>query len=134
VPLAGRAAVTRFAWRRKAPISSPWISVPSWRRCSTRWVPPKLEQTVAEVEKLGRRIVARQADVRDVSALKKAFEEGVTELGPVDIVLANAGIGAGGAAAPEDQEWEEVIGVNLTGVRSPSISAGMRVTFSSADR
>ncbi|WP_063131728.1 mycofactocin-coupled SDR family oxidoreductase [Nocardia fusca] len=76
----------------------------------------ELEQTVAEVEKLGRRIVARQADVRDVSALKTAFAEGVTELGPVDIVLANAGIGAGGAAAPEDQEWEEVIGVNLTGV------------------
>ncbi|WP_109524622.1 MULTISPECIES: mycofactocin-coupled SDR family oxidoreductase [Nocardia] len=76
----------------------------------------ELDETVAQVEKLGRRIVARQADVRDVSQLREAFEAGTAELGPVDIVLANAGIGAGGAVAPDEQEWEEVIGVNLTGV------------------
>ena len=33
----------------------------------------------------------------------------------VTVVVANAGIGPGGSAAPED-EWDEVIGVNLTGV------------------
>ena len=60
--------------------------------------PEDLEQTVKEVEALGRRIVARQADVRDVDALQQAFDEGVAELGPVDIVVANAGIGAGGMA------------------------------------
>lgn len=76
----------------------------------------ELQQTVEEVKSLGRRIVARQADVRDVSSLRQAFEEGTAELGPVDIVLANAGIGAGGAAVPEEQEWDEVIAVNLTGV------------------
>ncbi|MFD4405104.1 mycofactocin-coupled SDR family oxidoreductase [Nocardia sp. NPDC058499] len=76
----------------------------------------ELDQTVAEVEKLGRRIVARQADVRDVNALRTVFDEGTAELGPVDIVLANAGIGAGGAVAPEEQEWDEVVGVNLKGV------------------
>ncbi|MET8652230.1 mycofactocin-coupled SDR family oxidoreductase [Nocardia aurea] len=76
----------------------------------------ELDETVAQVEKLGRRIVARQADVRDVSQLREAFEAGTAELGAVDIVLANAGIGAGGAVAPDEQEWEEVIGVNLTGV------------------
>ncbi|MGI5218534.1 mycofactocin-coupled SDR family oxidoreductase [Nocardia sp. CA-290969] len=76
----------------------------------------ELAQTVAEVEKLGRRIVARQADVREVSELRRVFEEGVAELGPVEIVLANAGIGAGGAGAAEDREWDEVVGVNLKGV------------------
>ena len=74
-----------------------------------------LEQTVKEVEALGRRIVAKQADVRDYPALKAALKEGIDELGPVEIVLANAGIGPGGMASNE-QQWAEVIGVNLTGV------------------
>ncbi|SHN25108.1 mycofactocin-coupled SDR family oxidoreductase [Cryptosporangium aurantiacum] len=76
----------------------------------------ELEETVRAVEALDRRIIARQADVRDITGLRKAFEEGVAALGPVDIVLANAGIGAGGAPVSEEQEWEEVVAVNLTGV------------------
>ena len=54
--------------------------------------PDDLAETVKEVEALDRRIVARQADVRDEAGLKAAFDAGVAELGPVDIVLANAGI------------------------------------------
>jgi SDR family mycofactocin-dependent oxidoreductase len=77
--------------------------------------PDDLEQTVKEVEALGRRMVARQADVRDVKALRQAFDHGVKELGPVEIVLANAGIGPGGMASSQ-QQWDEVVGVNLTGV------------------
>jgi SDR family mycofactocin-dependent oxidoreductase len=74
-----------------------------------------LEETVKLVEGLGRRIVAQQCDVRDVAALQKVFDAGVAELGPVDIVVANAGIGAGGKAT-DDEQWEDVIAVNLTGV------------------
>ncbi|OAA18281.1 SDR family mycofactocin-dependent oxidoreductase [Frankia sp. EI5c] len=74
-----------------------------------------LEQTAKAVESLGRRIVARQADVRDYAALEEAFQAGTAELGPVEIVLANAGIGAGGVATDEEQ-WEDVVAVNLTGV------------------
>jgi SDR family mycofactocin-dependent oxidoreductase len=77
--------------------------------------PEDLAQTVQEVEAGGRRIVARQVDVRDFEALQQAFDEGVAELGPVDIVLANAGIGPGGVAT-DQQQWDDVIGVNLTGV------------------
>jgi SDR family mycofactocin-dependent oxidoreductase len=78
--------------------------------------PEDLEQTVKEVEALGRRIVAQQADVRDAAALQQVFDAGTAELGPVDIVLANAGIGAGGSTISAEQQWDEVIGVNLTGV------------------
>jgi SDR family mycofactocin-dependent oxidoreductase len=74
-----------------------------------------LDETVRQVEALGRRIVAEEADVRDVQALQKAFDAGVGELGPVTVVVANAGIGPGGLASPE-QQWDEVIAVNLTGV------------------
>jgi NAD(P)-dependent dehydrogenase (short-subunit alcohol dehydrogenase family) len=47
--------------------------------------------------------------------LRQAFEEGTAELGPVDIVLANAGIGPL-SPEPTDQDWHDVIAVNLTGV------------------
>ena len=77
--------------------------------------PEDLQQTVKEVEALGRGIVATQADVRDVAALQQAFDDGVAQLGPVGIVVANAGIGPGGPVSAE-QQWEEVVGVNLTGV------------------
>ncbi|MGX9889474.1 mycofactocin-coupled SDR family oxidoreductase [Streptomyces sp. NPDC002276] len=51
-----------------------------------------LDETVRQVEKLGRRIVARKADVRDPAALKAAVAEGVAELGRLDAVVAQAGI------------------------------------------
>src|SRR6202051_1408601 len=51
-----------------------------------------LELTVKEVEKLGRRIIATQADVRDADALKSGLDTAVAELGRLDIVCANAGI------------------------------------------
>jgi SDR family mycofactocin-dependent oxidoreductase len=74
-----------------------------------------LEQTAKEVEGLGRRIVAREADVRDFDDLRQAFDDGEAELGPAGIVVANAGIGPAGKASDQKQ-WDEVIGVNLTGV------------------
>ncbi|BCP08002.1 short-chain dehydrogenase/reductase [Mycobacterium paraintracellulare] len=52
-----------------------------------------LDETVNLVEKTGRRIVAEPVDVRDFDRLKAAVVNGVAELGRVDFVLANAGIG-----------------------------------------
>ncbi len=68
--------------------------------------------TVKLVEDTGARIVAREADVRDRAALKTALREGVDELGRLDIVIANAGI----APMADDNAWQDVIDVNLTGV------------------
>jgi NAD(P)-dependent dehydrogenase (short-subunit alcohol dehydrogenase family) len=56
-----------------------------------------------------------QADTRDEAGLAAAFQAGVAELGPVDIVLANAGI-APMALHEEHQAWQDVVDVNLTGV------------------
>lgn len=76
-----------------------------------------LQETVRMVEETGRRIVAREADVRDFAALREAVEAGVAEFGKVDIVVANAGIGTYGTAADlTEQEWRDVLDVDLTGV------------------
>ena len=77
--------------------------------------PGDLAETVKEVEALDRRIVATRADVRDEAGLKAAFDAGVAELGPVDIVLANAGIAPMSLHETHDA-WQDVINVNLTGV------------------
>jgi len=77
--------------------------------------PDDLEVTRSQVEALGRRIVAEQADARDVDAVRKVFEAGTAELGSVHIVVANAGIGIGGANS-SDRDWHDVLDVNLTGV------------------
>jgi (+)-trans-carveol dehydrogenase len=54
--------------------------------------PEDLAETVTAVEALDRRIVASEADIRDPAALKDALDEGVAQLGHLDIVSANAGI------------------------------------------
>src|ERR1700761_1472307 len=77
--------------------------------------PDDLAETAKQVEALDRRIYAAQADVRDATALKAAFDAGTAELGPVDIVLANAGI-APMSVHETNEAWQAVIDVNLTGV------------------
>ncbi|MGQ0624421.1 MAG: mycofactocin-coupled SDR family oxidoreductase [Sporichthyaceae bacterium] len=76
-----------------------------------------LATTVAQVEAAGGRIIARQADVRDRSALAAALADGVAGLGGVDIVLANAGIlPITGPGASTIAAFTDAVEVNLTGV------------------
>jgi SDR family mycofactocin-dependent oxidoreductase len=52
----------------------------------------ELEETARLVEKAGRQMLARRADVRDLAALQDAFDAGVAQFGHVDTVIANAGV------------------------------------------
>ncbi|MFD7205505.1 mycofactocin-coupled SDR family oxidoreductase [Streptomyces sp. NPDC059893] len=73
-----------------------------------------LDETVRQVEKLGRRIVAAAADVRDLAALRAAVDDGVRELGRLDAVVAQAGIAPLGR--PEASAFIDAITVNFHGV------------------
>ena len=76
-----------------------------------------LDETVRQIEALDRRIVATKADVRDYDALKAAVDEGVAQLGKLDIVAGNAGIFTDGRADElSEEKWDDMIAVNLTGV------------------
>lgn len=79
--------------------------------------PEDLAQTVREVEALDRRIFSFTADTRDYDALKNGLDEGVVELGRLDVVVANAGIL--NAVAPswelDEANWRTMIDINLTG-------------------
>lgn len=74
--------------------------------------PDDLAATVKLVEDTGSRIVARQADVRDRTALADALQGGLDEFGRLDIVVANAGIAPMQSGS---DGWRDVIDVNLTG-------------------
>lgn len=79
--------------------------------------PDDLAETVRLIEDLDRRIVATKADVRDTGALKAALDEGVSQLGRLDIVCANAGVFEIAPALDiTDADWRDIIDVNLTGV------------------
>ena len=77
-----------------------------------------LTETAKLVEALDRRIVTHQADVRDLDALTAAVDDGVAQLGRLDIVLANAGVASMGGRADtmKVDNWKHTIDINLTGL------------------
>jgi SDR family mycofactocin-dependent oxidoreductase len=77
----------------------------------------ELDSTVKEVQAMGRRAVKAVADVRSLSELQQAADTGISELGKIDIVCANAGIGSWAVAwEMTEQQWKDMIDINLTGV------------------
>jgi (+)-trans-carveol dehydrogenase len=76
-----------------------------------------LDTTVKEIEAMGRRAVKAIADVRSLSDLQAAVDAGLSELGRIDIVCANAGIGSWAVSwEMTERQWKDMIDINLTGV------------------
>lgn len=73
-----------------------------------------LDETVRRVEKLDRRIVAHTADVRDPAAMKAAVADGVSALGRLDAVVAQAGICPLGTQ--DEQAFLDAVTVDFNGV------------------
>src|ERR1019366_673145 len=78
--------------------------------------PGDLARPVSEVEAHDRRIFAIEGDVRDPDVLRAAVADGVSELGALDIVVANAGIGMMSDTVDESRAFRDQIEVNLFGV------------------
>jgi (+)-trans-carveol dehydrogenase len=80
--------------------------------------PEDLAETADLVKGHNRRIFTAEVDVRDYDALKAAVDTGVEQLGKLDIIVANAGIGNGGQTLDKTSEtdWTAMIDINLGGV------------------
>ncbi len=93
----------------------------------------ELAETVALVEALDRRIVARKADVRERDQLRAAVSAGIAELGHLDIVVCNAGILPIKHMDPSafiDAMDVDLVGVlNTVAVSLPHLSAGASIVI-----
>jgi (+)-trans-carveol dehydrogenase len=80
--------------------------------------PEDLAETADLVKGHNRRIYTAEVDVRDYDALKAAVDTGVEQLGKLDIIVANAGIGNGGQTLDKtsERDWTAMIDINLGGV------------------
>ncbi len=75
-----------------------------------------LAETARLVEATGRKVIAREVDIRDLAAQQQVVAEGVEQFGRLDIVVANAGILSWGRIFEmSEQQWDDVIDVNLNG-------------------
>jgi (+)-trans-carveol dehydrogenase len=79
--------------------------------------PAELASLVSEIEQVGRPVLAAQVDVTDLAAMQALAERAQHELGPIDIVIANAGVYS---FAPSweltEEQWDETVNVDLKGV------------------
>ena len=75
-----------------------------------------LAETARLVTAQGRRVVPAEVDVRDADALSRAISDGAEQLGGLDVVLANAGIGFMDATVDPRAAFRDQLDVNLVGV------------------
>ena len=71
-------------------------------------------QVQEQVEALGRKAVLVQADARDSAALQSAWKQAETELGPLGILVNNAGLLKNSfLMMTSESAWDEVLDINL---------------------
>ena len=76
----------------------------------------ELAETVRAVEATGRKVLAREVDIRDLAAQKQVVADGVEQFGRLDILVANAGVLSWGRLFEmSEEQWDTVIDVNLNG-------------------
>ncbi len=77
----------------------------------------ELASLASEIKHMGRPVLAAQVDVTDLPAMQNLAEQAQRELGPIDILIANAGLYS---FAPSweltEEQWDETMNVVLKGV------------------
>jgi len=83
------------------------------------------KDTVAEIEKLGRKGVAVAADVADYNSAQNMIDECVKQLGGVDIVVNNAGVSKPSMLLKmKEEDWDAIINIHLKAAFNTTQAAG----------
>ena len=76
----------------------------------------ELADTVRAIESTGRKVLAREVDIRDLAAQQQVVADAIEQFGRLDILVANAGILSWGRIFEmSEEQWDSVIDVNLNG-------------------
>jgi gluconate 5-dehydrogenase len=87
----------------------------------------ELDEAVAHLKGLGVESLPVVCDMSDAAAIAPAVEKAISGLGPIDILINNAGTTWGAAAADHPLEaWRKVINLNLTAMFVASQEVGKR--------
>ncbi|GFG65533.1 NAD-dependent oxidoreductase [Mycobacterium kubicae] len=79
-------------------------------------IPADLAETARLVETTGQRVLAHEADIRDLAVLEAIVAEAIAVFGRLDILVANAGVLSWGRLWElSENDWDTVIDVNLSG-------------------
>lgn len=83
------------------------------------------KETVAEIEKLGRKGVAVAADVANYTSAQNMIDECVKQLGGVDIVVNNAGVSKPSMLLKmKEEDWDAIIDIHLKAAFNTTQAAG----------
>jgi 3-oxoacyl-[acyl-carrier protein] reductase len=83
------------------------------------------KDTVAEIERLGRKGVAVAADVASYESAQNMVEECVKQLGGVDIVVNNAGVSKPSMLLKmKEEDWDAIIDIHLKAAFNTTQAAG----------
>jgi SDR family mycofactocin-dependent oxidoreductase len=75
-----------------------------------------LAETASAVEATGRKVLAREVDIRDLAAQQQLVADTIEQFGRLDVVVANAGVLSWGRMFEmSEEQWDSVIDVNLNG-------------------
>lgn len=77
----------------------------------------KAKQVVSQIEELGAKAIAIQANVADSAAVDTMMKQAIEVFGTLDILVNNAGITRDNLLMRmKEQEWDDVVDTNLKGV------------------
>ncbi|EMS80302.1 SDR family NAD(P)-dependent oxidoreductase [Desulfotignum phosphitoxidans] len=93
------------------------------------------KETVAEIEKLGRKGVAVAADVASYASAQNMVEECVKQLGGVDIVVNNAGVSKPSMLLKmKEEDWDAIIDIHLKAAFNTTQAAGRHMKEQNSGR
>lgn len=76
-----------------------------------------LAETARRIERIGRRVVSQPTDVRERGQVQQLVDRSVAELGGIEVMVANAGVGSGAPYLDEtDASYDRIMDTNMRGV------------------